>query len=181
MITVSSITKNTGRYAMIHTTLFIFLWTLFSIYHMMLLAICTTEVKNRVKKKFKKRDKKYSYEKFASRGFKPGPSESVRTKSSRLCPLDLLGKRWLFRVVFYFRVELNLSLTEAKRKAHNKPINTLSGLVQAGERLWNLWIIDRAATDWTVWPYDSLPACKVSFHRSGKTLTQHCSSLFPLL
>ena len=37
-----------------------------------------------------------------------------------------------------FRVELNLSLTEARRKAHNKPINTLSGLVHAGERLRNL-------------------------------------------
>ena len=55
---------------------------------------------------------------------------------------------------------------EARRKAHNKPINTLSGLVHAGERLRNLWTIDRAATDWTVWPYDTLPARKVSFHRS---------------
>ena len=36
---------------------------------------------------------------------------------------------------FYFPVELNLSLTKAKRKAHNKPINTLLGLVPAGERL----------------------------------------------
>ena len=80
---------------------------------------------------------------------------------------------------FNFRVELNLSLTEARRKDHNKPINTLSGLVHAGERLRNLWTIDRSATNWTVWPYDTLPACKVSFHRSGKTLTQHCSSLFP--
>ena len=43
-----------------------------------------------------------------------------------------------------------------------------------------LWTIDRAATDWTVWPYDSLPARKMSFDRSGKTLTQHCSSLCPL-
>ena len=45
---------------------------------------------------------------------------------------------------FNFRVELNLSLTEARRKAHNKPINTLSGLVHAGERLRNLWTIDLA-------------------------------------
>ena len=41
-------------------------------------------------------------------------------------------------VVFNFSVELNLSLIEARRKAHNKPINTLSGLVHAGERLRNL-------------------------------------------
>ena len=71
---------------------------------------------------------------------------------------------------FGFRVEKTI-----------KPIsNTLSRLVQAGERLRNLWTIDRAATDWTVWPYDSLPARKVSFHRSGKALTQHCLSLFSL-
>ena len=35
---------------------------------------------------------------------------------------------------FNFRVELNLSLIEARRKARNKPIYTLSGLVHAGER-----------------------------------------------
>ena len=38
-------------------------------------------------------------------------------------------------VVFNFSVELNLSLIEARRKAHNKPINTLSGLVHVGEPL----------------------------------------------
>ena len=40
-------------------------------------------------------------------------------------------------VVFNFSVELNLSLIEARRKAHNKPINTLSGLVHAEEGLRN--------------------------------------------
>ena len=45
---------------------------------------------------------------------------------------------WLFRFFLNFRVELNLKLMEARRKAHNKPINTLSGLVHAGERLRNL-------------------------------------------
>ena len=40
----------------------------------MLLAICTTQVKKRVKKENKK---KKGYEKFASRGFKPATSESV--------------------------------------------------------------------------------------------------------
>ena len=45
----------------------------------MLLAICTTQVKKREKRDFKKR-KKYGYEVFASRGFEPGPSDSVRTK-----------------------------------------------------------------------------------------------------
>ena len=54
MITVSSITENNGRYAMIHTAIFIFLQILFSIYHIMLLAICTTQVKKRVKKRLKK-------------------------------------------------------------------------------------------------------------------------------
>ena len=39
---------------------------------------------------------------------------------------------WLFRVVLNFRVELNLSMIEARRKAPNKLINTLSGLVHAG-------------------------------------------------
>ena len=39
---------------------------------------------------------------------------------------------------FNFRVELNLKLMKARRKAHNKPINALSGLVHAEERLRNL-------------------------------------------
>ena len=85
MITVSSITKNTRRYAMIHTAFFIFPWTLLSIYHIILLAICTTQVKKRwkrdLKKKTKETNKQKGYEKFASRGFEPGPSESVWTKS----------------------------------------------------------------------------------------------------
>ena len=72
-----SITKNTDRDAVIHTAFLIFLQTLLSIYHIMLLAICTTQVKKRVKKE----NKKKGYEKFASRGFKPAPSESVRTKN----------------------------------------------------------------------------------------------------
>ena len=35
---------------------------------------------------------------------------------------------WLFRFFLNFRVELNLSLIEARRKAHNRPVNTFSGL-----------------------------------------------------
>ena len=48
---------------------------------------------------------------------------------------------------FGLRVEINLYLIEARRQAHNKPINTLSDLVHAGGRLRNLWTIDFAATD----------------------------------
>ena len=95
-----------------------------------------------------------------------------------------------FRHIFFYPPPFNFNFfltpppfnwSKAKRKAHNKRINTLSGLVHARECLRNLWTIDCAATDWTVWPYDSLLARKVSFHRSGKTLTQHYSLLFPLL
>ena len=43
-----------------------------------------------------------------------------------------------FKDDFGFRVELNLKLIEVRRKSHNKPITTLSGLVYAGERLRNL-------------------------------------------
>ena len=39
---------------------------------------------------------------------------------------------------FGLRVEINLYLIEARRQAHNKPINTLSDLVHAGERLRNV-------------------------------------------
>ena len=46
----------------------------------MLLAIGSTQINRRVKKKFKKTEKK-GYEKLAPRGFVPGHSESVRTKS----------------------------------------------------------------------------------------------------
>ena len=150
------------------------------------------------KKESKK--KKKGHEKFAAWGLAPGPSEYVRTKSERHYLLDDLGKHWQIKYnrgeysfsmvtdsfqgffFFGFRVELNILLIEARRKAHSKPINILSGLVRAEKRLGNLWAIDLAATDWTVWswPYNFLPAPKVSFHRSGKTLTQHCLSLFPL-
>ena len=54
MITVSSITKNTGRYAMIQTAFFIFLQSLLSIYHIALLAICTTQVQKESKKEKEK-------------------------------------------------------------------------------------------------------------------------------
>ena len=54
MLTVSSITKNTGRHAMIHTAFFIFLFQFTTI---MSLAICTTQVKKRVKKRLKKKKK----------------------------------------------------------------------------------------------------------------------------
>ena len=149
------------------------------------------------KKETKKETKKYIYI-FKIR-LREICFKGIRTRT--LYPLDHLGKRWqaglkevylpslwwltVFKWLFFFffnnfRVELNLSLIETSRKAHNKPINTLSGLVHAGERLRNLRTIDHAATDWTVRPYDTLPARKVSFHRSGKTLTQHCSTLFPL-
>ena len=43
-------------------------------------------------KKESKKRKKGGHEKFASRGFEPGPSEYVRTKSERLYPPDHLGK-----------------------------------------------------------------------------------------
>ena len=46
-----------------------------------LLAICTTQVQKRVKKGLKI-IQKLSYEKFASKGFDPGPSESVGTPLS---------------------------------------------------------------------------------------------------
>ena len=54
MITLSSITKNTGRHAMIHTAFFIFLYTLLSIYHIMLLAICTTQIKREYERETKR-------------------------------------------------------------------------------------------------------------------------------
>ena len=54
----------------------------------MLLAICTTHVAERVIKKRNKKKitkqkqkQKRDYENFALRGFEPGPSQLVRTKS----------------------------------------------------------------------------------------------------
>ena len=102
------------------------------------------------------------------------------TQGVRTCACTCTCATFLTDDFFGFRVELNLYLNEARRKAYNKPINTLSHLIHAGKRLRNLWTIDLATTVWAVLPYDSLPARKVSFHRSGKTLTQHCLSLFPL-
>ena len=69
---------------------------------------------------------------------------------------------WLFRFVFssvknwifnWSKRDLNLTI---------KPINTLSVLIDTGERLRNLWTIERVATDWTVWPYNSLASWVVS-------------------
>ena len=45
----------------------------------MLPAICTTQVKKRVKRGFKTKKKKQGYEKFSSRGFEPRPLKSIRT------------------------------------------------------------------------------------------------------
>ena len=70
MITVSSITKNTGRYAMIRTAFFYI--------SVNLLHYVTSYMHHTGKKEIKKE----GYEKFASRGFEPRPSESVRTKTS---------------------------------------------------------------------------------------------------
>ena len=89
MVTESSIAINTGRYAMIHMALFIFLSILRSIYHIMLLAICTTQVKKRIKKKNKIMSPKIWV-------FEPGPSEYVRTENESLYPLDHLSKRYIF-------------------------------------------------------------------------------------
>ena len=62
----------------------------------MILAISTAKIKKRVKKSFKKKEKIYGYQKLSARQFELGPSESVTSKSSRLCPLDHLGKRVQF-------------------------------------------------------------------------------------
>ena len=55
----------------------------------------------------------------------------------RLYTFLLHGDGQFSRMTFSFfwnsLVELSLSMIEARRKAHNKPINTLSGLVHAGE------------------------------------------------
>ena len=148
----------------------------------MLQSIFTTQVKERVRRKKKKK----CHEKFASSGFEPGPSENIWSKKNTSThwttsvSADNPSLKEVYIPSLWWLTVFDVKLIEARRKAHNKPINTLSGLVHAGERLRNLWTIDRAATYWTVWPYDSFPARKVSFHRSGKTLTQHCLSLFPL-
>ena len=74
---------------MIHTALFTFLLILLSIYHIMLLAICTTQTKKTVKKKKKKK----CHDNIALRGFEPGPSEYVRTKNEHIYRLGHPGKR----------------------------------------------------------------------------------------
>ena len=82
MITVSSITNNTGRYAMIYRIFYIPVNFAFNLPHCVTSYMHHTGKKER-KKRFKKKGKKKlkGYEKLASRGFEPGCSESVRTKS----------------------------------------------------------------------------------------------------
>ena len=77
MITVSSITKNTGRYAMILTAFF-YIPVIFAFN----LPHCVTSYMHHAGKKSrnKKKEKKFGYETFVSREFEPGPFESVRSK-----------------------------------------------------------------------------------------------------
>ena len=54
-----------------------FLLTLLSIYHIMLLAICTTQVKKRVKKRF---EKKKGYKNLLQRDLNPDPQNRLELK-----------------------------------------------------------------------------------------------------
>ena len=77
-----------------------------------------TGYKKESKKEILKKENKKGYGKFASRGFEPGPSESVRTKSLRLKPLDhfvlLLYGDWQFsRMTLYFPCRIK-SLTDRR-------------------------------------------------------------------
>ena len=77
---------------------------------------------------------------------------------------------------FGFCVELNLSSTEARRKATKKKWYSFRlGPCKAVLGIYELFIA-RLQTK----PYDSLSTRKVSFHWSEKTSTQHSLSLFPL-
>ena len=62
MITLSSITNNTGRYADTYRIFYIPVNFAFNV-NIMLLAICTTQVKKRVKKRFKKKTRKITLRK----------------------------------------------------------------------------------------------------------------------
>ena len=71
MITVSSITKNTGRYAKIYRIFYIPVNFAFNLPHCVTSYMYHTGKKERKKEILKK----------GKRGFEPGRSESVRTKS----------------------------------------------------------------------------------------------------
>ena len=60
-----------------------------SIYHIMLLAVCTAQVKKESKKE--KEKKNIRSRKIALREFEPRPSEYVKTKNGGFYPLDQLG------------------------------------------------------------------------------------------
>ena len=58
------------------------------------------ESKKQIKNKKIKKMKKYGYDRFALRGFEPGPPESVRTKLDYLSKrCQMVFKRGLFSVV----------------------------------------------------------------------------------
>ena len=68
----------------------------------MLLAICITLViKKESKKEILKKRKQERLRKICFKGIQPGPSESVRTKSLRLKPLDHLGEQREFKRGLY--------------------------------------------------------------------------------
>ena len=73
MITVSSITKNTGRYAMIRTAFFIFL----SIYYIMLLAMMHHTGKKEI---FRKRKKKKVTKNLLQGDSSPDPQNQLELK-----------------------------------------------------------------------------------------------------
>ena len=119
MITVSSITKNTGRYAMIHTAFFILLQSLLSIYHIALLAICTTQVKKESEKEKEKNNVTKHLLHGDSNPNLPNQLDanvsihcttSVRAASAQLKKVYIPSLWWLtvFRDDFFgFSVELN--------------------------------------------------------------------------
>ena len=81
-------TKNSGTYDLMHSAFssFIFLYALLSIYHIMLLAICTTHVRKRFLKKEKKN-------KVTENFFKPGdsnpdPQNQLDLKVNALYPIQ---------------------------------------------------------------------------------------------
>ena len=143
------------------------------------------------KRERKEKEKNNDYQKFALKRFESGPSEvtkpkfsaslhwptSAITNTSLLKEVYILSQWWLTvfkNDLFGFRVELYLSLIKARCKAHKKKTLILFHTWSMQSRLKNLWTIDRAATEWTVWPYD----------RSGKTyqhnIVHRCSHCFKL-
>ena len=97
MVTVSSITINTGRYAMIHLAFFIYIPVNFAFNLPHYVTSYMHQTGNKESKKEKEKINKVT-KNLLLWEIEPRPSEYVRTENEQPYPVDHLGKSWHVKI-----------------------------------------------------------------------------------